>query len=116
MPSKEKAMASAKKDTKERISQWKRDNAEKVQSFAASALDSKQEDSSSEENEDDKDKKAFMKSFMASWKSSKKYKKAQKHKRKRSGNDTSDSEQNYSTYFKLVAFKPKHAKIGIPTT
>jgi hypothetical protein len=57
-----------------------------------------------------------MKSFMASWKSSQKYKKAQKNKRKRSDNDTRDSEQNYLTCFKLVALKPKRAKIGVPTT
>jgi hypothetical protein len=59
---------------------------------------SKQEESSSEEededdNDKDKDKKALMKS-----------------------DDTGDSEQKYSTYFKLVALKPKRAKIGIPTT
>jgi hypothetical protein len=75
-----------------RSAQWENDKAEK---------------SSEEEDEDDKDKKAFMKSFMASWKSSKKDKKAQKNKRKRSDNDTSDSEQNYPTSFKLVALKPK---------
>jgi hypothetical protein len=57
-----------------------------------------------------------MKSFMASWKSSKKDKKAQKNKRKRSDNDTIEYEKNYSTSFKLVALKPKLAKIGIPTT
>jgi hypothetical protein len=44
-----------------------------------------------------------MKKVMASWKSSQKDKKSQKNKHKRSDNDTSDSEQNYSTYFKLVA-------------
>jgi hypothetical protein len=47
-----------------------------------------------------------MKSFMASWKSSKKDNKAQKNKRKRSDTDTSKSEQNYSTSFKLVALTP----------
>jgi hypothetical protein len=57
-----------------------------------------------------------MKSLMASWKSSKKDKKAQKNKRKRSDDDTSNSEQNYSTSFKLVDLKLKHEKIGIPTT
>jgi hypothetical protein len=57
-----------------------------------------------------------MKSFMASWKSSKKDKKAHNNRRKRSDNNTSDSEQNYSTSFRLVVFKPKPAKIGIPTT
>jgi hypothetical protein len=88
----------------------------KAQAFATAAASSKQDDSSSDEDEDDKDKKAFMKSFMASWKSSQKEKKAHKNKRKRCDNDTSDSEQNYSTSFKLVALKPKHAKIGIPTT
>jgi hypothetical protein len=50
-----------------------------------------------------------MKSFMASWKSSKEYKKSKKHKSKRSDNDTSNSEQNYSTSFKLVALKTKRA-------
>jgi hypothetical protein len=78
---------------------------------------SKQEDSSSDEDEYEygKDKKAFMKSFMASWKYFQKDKKAQKNKRKRSDNDTSDSEQKYSTSFKLVALKHKRAKIGIST-
>jgi hypothetical protein len=57
-----------------------------------------------------------MKSVMASWKSSQKDKKNQKNKRKRSDNYSSDAEQKYSTYFKLVALKPKRAKIGIPTT
>jgi hypothetical protein len=46
----------------------------------------------------------------------KKDKKVQKNKSKRSDNDTSDFEQNYSTSFKLVVLKPKRAKIGIPTT
>jgi hypothetical protein len=96
--------------------QWKKDKAEKAQAFSAAAASSKQDDSSSDEDEDDKDKKAFIKSFMASWKSSQKYKKAKENKRKCSDNDTSDSEQNYSTSFKLVALKPKRAKIGIPTT
>jgi hypothetical protein len=91
----------------------KKNKAENAQSVAAS---SKQEYSYSEEDEDDKDKNAFMKSFMASWKSSQKDNKAQKNKRKCSDNDTSESEQNYSTYFKLMALKPKRAKIGIPTT
>jgi hypothetical protein len=88
-------MASAKKDTKDRSTQWIKDLVEKAQDFAAAASTSKQEDSSSEEDEDDKDKKAFMKSFMASWKSSKKDKKAQKNKLKLSDNETSESEQNY---------------------
>jgi hypothetical protein len=113
---KKKAMASAKKGTKDRIAQWKKDKAEKSQAFAAAASTSEQEDSSSEEDEDDKDKQAFMECFMASWKSSEKDKKAQKNKQKRSDNVTSESEQNYSTSFKLVALKPKSAKIGIPTT
>jgi hypothetical protein len=113
---KKKAMASSKKYTKDRNAQWKKDKAEKAQAFAASASTSKQEYNYSEEDEDDKDKKAFMKSFMVSWKSSQKDKKAQKNKHKRSDNDTSESEQNYSTSFKLVALKPKRAKIGIPTT
>jgi hypothetical protein len=108
-------MASAKKYNKERSAQWKKDKAEKAQAFSAAASSSKHEDSSSDE-EDDKDKKTFMKSFMASWKSSQKDKKAHKNKCKRSDNDTSDSEQNYSTYFKLVALKPKRSKIGISTT
>jgi hypothetical protein len=57
-----------------------------------------------------------MKRYMASWKSSQKYKKAQNKKHKRSDYDTSKYEQHYSTSFKLVALKSKHAKIGIPTT
>jgi hypothetical protein len=101
---KQKEMASSKKDTKDRSAHWKKDKAEKSQLFAAAAA-------SSSTQEDDKDKKAFKKSFMASWKSSQKDNKAQKIKRKRSDNDTSDSEQNYSTSFKLVASKPKRAKI-----
>jgi hypothetical protein len=109
-------MASAKKDTKDRSTQWKKDKAGKTQAFAAAATSSKQDDSSSDEDEDYKEKKAFMKSFMASRKSSKKDKKNQKNKHKRSDNDTRDSEQNYSTSFKCVALKPKQAKIGIPTT
>jgi hypothetical protein len=48
-----------------------------------------------------------MKSFMPSWKSSEKDKKSQQNKYKRSDNDTSDSEQNYSMSYKLVALKPK---------
>jgi hypothetical protein len=52
---------------------------------------------------------------MASWKSSEKDKKSQKNKHKRSDNDTSDSEQNYSMSSKIVALKPKRAKIVIPT-
>jgi hypothetical protein len=116
----QKAMASAKKVTKDRSAHCKKDKAEKAQDFAAADSTSKQEDSSSEEDEDededDKDKKAFMKSFMANWKYSQKDKKAQKNKRKLSDNDTSESEQNYSTSFKVAAFKPKRAKIGIPTT
>jgi hypothetical protein len=81
---KQKAMASAKKDTKDRSDKWENNKAEKYQSFAAaaSASASKQEDSSSEEYEDDKDKKTFMKSFVASWKSSQKDKKARKNKGK----------------------------------
>jgi hypothetical protein len=86
-------MAYAKKDTKDRSAQWKKDKAEKDQAFPEAASPSKQEDSSSDEEEDDKDKKAFMKSFMVSCKSSQKYKKAKKNKRKRSDNDTSDSGQ-----------------------
>jgi hypothetical protein len=74
---KQKAMASAKKDNKDRSAKWKKDKAEKSQSFAAAASASKQEDSYSEEDEDDKDKNVFMKIVMASWKSSKKDKKAQ---------------------------------------
>jgi hypothetical protein len=57
-----------------------------------------------------------MQSFMASWKSSQKDNKSQKNKRKRSDNDTSDSEQNYAMSLKIVALKPKRAKKGIPTT
>jgi hypothetical protein len=113
---KQKSTAYAKKDTKDRSAHWKKDTAEKAQSFSAAASTSKQKYSSSEEDEDDKDKKALLESFMASWKSSKKDKKAQKNKRKRSYNDTRDSEQKYSTSFKLVALKRKRARIGIPTT
>jgi hypothetical protein len=112
----QKAIASVKKDTKDRSAQWEKNKAENFQAFASDASTSKQEDSSSEEGEDDKDKKAFMKSFMASWKSSQTDKKAQKNKHKRSDNDTRESEQNYSTYFKLVPLKPKRANIGIHTT
>jgi hypothetical protein len=57
-----------------------------------------------------------MKSFMTTWKASEKDKKSQKNKCKRSDNDTSNSEQNYSMSSKIVAIKPKRAKIGIPTT
>jgi predicted aspartyl protease len=57
-----------------------------------------------------------MKSFLTSWKASEKGKKSQKNKRKRSDNGTSDSEQNYSMSSKIVALKPKRAKIGIPAT
>jgi hypothetical protein len=107
---KKKAMASARKDTKDRSTQWKKNKAEKAQAFDAAAASSKQYDSSSDEDKDDKDKKAFMKSFMATWKSSQKDKKAQKNKRKRSDNDTSDSEQNYSTSCKFLALKSKREK------
>jgi hypothetical protein len=79
-------MASAKKYTKD--------------AFSVAASSSKHEDSYSDE-EDDKDEKAFMKSFMATCKSSPQDKKFQKNKRKRS---------------ELVAFKPKCANIGFPTT
>jgi hypothetical protein len=48
---------------------------------------------------------------MASWKYSQKDRKGQKNKRKCIDNDTSDSKQNYSTYFKIVALKPKPAKV-----
>jgi hypothetical protein len=89
-----------------------KDKAKKSQSVAATASPSKQEDSSSEADEDEKDKKAFMKSSMASWKSSQKDKKMQKIKRKRIYNDTSKSEQNYSTSFKLVALKVKCDRIS----
>jgi hypothetical protein len=111
---KQKAMASARKETKYRVNQWKKEKSEKAQAFATAAAASKQDDTSSDK--DDKDKKAFMKSFLSTWKSSQKDKKIQKNKRKRSDNDASDSEQNYSMSFKIVALKPKRAKIGIPTT
>jgi hypothetical protein len=74
----QKAMASAKNDTKDRITQWKKDKAEKSQAFAAADESSKQDDSSSDEDEDYKGKKAFMKSRMASWKSSQKTRKPRK--------------------------------------
>jgi hypothetical protein len=38
---KQKAMASTKKDTKDRSAQWENDKAEKAQSFAAAASASK---------------------------------------------------------------------------
>jgi hypothetical protein len=38
------------------------------------------------------------------------------NKHKRSDNGTSDSEQNYSQSYTLIALKPKRAKIGSPTT
>jgi hypothetical protein len=104
---KQKAMAPARKETKDRSNQWKMKKAEKAQTFATTAAVSKQDDTSSDEN--DKDKKAFMKRFMASWKSSERDKKSQKSKRKHSDNDTSDSEQNYSMSSKIVALKPKRA-------
>jgi hypothetical protein len=105
-------MASAKKDTKDRSAQWEKDKAEKAQTFAAAASSTQKRDSSS----DDEEKTDFMRSFMASWKTSQKDKKSQKNKRKLTDNDTSDSEQSYSKSSKLVALKPKRAKIGIPTT
>jgi hypothetical protein len=77
---------------------------------------SKKEEISDEEDEQIFDKKAFMNSFIESWKTSQNNKKAKKSKRKRSDNDTSDSEGNYSQSFKLVASKPKRAKKGISTT
>jgi hypothetical protein len=61
-------------------------------------------------------KRLLWKALWPLGKSSHKDKKAQKNKRKRSDNDTRESEQNYSTSFKLVALKPKRAKKGIPTT
>jgi hypothetical protein len=109
------SMASAKNDTKDRMSQWKKDNAEKSQAFAATASSTKHEDSSSDE-EDDRNKKAFMKTSMASCKFSQKDKKTEKNKRKLSDNDTCNSEQTYSTSFKPVALKTKRVKIGVPTT
>jgi hypothetical protein len=109
-------MAFARKDTNDKGNQWKKDKAEKAQTFAAAATASKQDDSSSDEDEDDTDKKTFIKSFMASWKSSKKDKNSQKNRRTRSDKDTSDSEQNYSMSSIIVALKPKREKIGIPTT
>jgi hypothetical protein len=56
---KQKVMASAKKDTKYRSAQWKKNKAGKSQSFSAAASASKQGYSSSEEDEDDKDKKGL---------------------------------------------------------
>jgi hypothetical protein len=106
-------MASARKETKDRGNQWKKEKTEEAQTFVAAATASKQDDISSDE--DDKDKKAFIKNIMTSSKSYEKDKKSQKHKRKRSDNDTSDSEQNYSMSSKIVALKTKRARIGIPT-
>jgi hypothetical protein len=71
---KQKSMASARKETKDRGNEWKHEKTGKSQTFATAAAASKQDDTSSD---DDKDKKAFMKSFMASWKSSEKDKKSQ---------------------------------------
>jgi hypothetical protein len=96
---KQKATASTEKYTKDRTAEWKMYKAEKYQSFPAEASASKQEDSSSEEDEDDKDTQAFMKSFMASWKSSQKDNQVQKNKRKRSDNDTSNSEKKLFNIF-----------------
>jgi hypothetical protein len=81
---KQKAVASAKKDTNVR-SFWN------INPEAASA--SKQEESSSEKEDEE--------SFMASWKSSQKDMKAQKNKRKCSDNDNSYTKKYYSTSFKL---------------
>jgi hypothetical protein len=39
---KQKSMASSKKDTNDRSTQWKKDKAEKAQTFAAAASTSKQ--------------------------------------------------------------------------
>jgi hypothetical protein len=111
---KQKAMGSERKETKDRGNQWIKEKVDKAQAFATAAAASKQDDTSSEE--DDKDKKAFLKSFLTSWKTSEKDKRIQKNKCKRSDNDTSDSEQNCSMSSKIVASKPKRAKIGIPTT
>jgi hypothetical protein len=66
---KNKAMASARKDTKNSNAQWKKERSEKSQTFAAAASTTQKEDSSS--SSEDEEKKDFMKSFMASWKSSK---------------------------------------------
>jgi hypothetical protein len=56
---------------------------------------------------------AFIKSYD-------KYQKKSAGKGKRkcsdSDNDSSDSDSNYSNSYKLVALKPKRAKIGVPTT
>jgi hypothetical protein len=57
-----------------------------------------------------------MNSIIESWTTSQNNKKAQNNKRKHSDNDTNNSEQKYSQSFKLVALKPKRAKIEIPTT
>jgi hypothetical protein len=92
----------------------KRKKAKNIKPFSAAATSSKQDDTSIDE--DDKDKKAFMKSVMAPWKSPEKDKKSQKHKRKRSDNDTSDYKQKYSMSSQTVALKPNRSKIGNPTT
>jgi hypothetical protein len=110
-----KAMASAKKESNDIIVQCKKDNAESAQSFAAVASASTKQEESSDEDGDDKYKKAFMNSFMESWRTSKNNKNTQNNERKLSDNDTSDSAQNYSPSFKLVALKPNRAKMGIPT-
>jgi hypothetical protein len=52
-------MASAKKDTKDRSSQWKKDKPEKAQTFAASSSSTQKENSSS----DDEEKKGFVQKF-----------------------------------------------------
>jgi hypothetical protein len=56
---KEKAMASAKKETKYRSAQCKKDKAENAQSFAAAASASTKQEERSDEEEDDKDKRVL---------------------------------------------------------
>jgi hypothetical protein len=68
-------------------------------------------------DEDEFDKHDFMNFFIKSYdKSQKKSDGKGKRKRSDSDNDYSDSDSNYSNSHQIVALKPKHSKIGIPTT
>jgi lysyl-tRNA synthetase class I len=114
-------MKDAKQSTKDKSHKWKKDKLEKAQSFATatakavSASASKKNDS----DNDKFDKHDFMNAFIKSYDKSQK-KSSGKGKIKcsdsDSDNDSSDSDSNYSNSYKLVALKPKHSKIGIPTT
>jgi hypothetical protein len=80
---------------------------------AASASASKKNDSDDEKF----DKHDFMNALIKSYdKSQKKSAGKGKIKHGDSDNDSSDSDSSYSNSYKFVALKPKHSKIGIPTT